>query len=439
MEATTILSNIKTNLGISELNQLQLATEASRARAMLILAPTGSGKTVAFAIPLLKSLGEPGGGLRAVVLAPSRELAIQIGEVLRQAGTGYKVATLYGGHDMKSEQRSLAAAPDIVVATPGRLLDHIERGSVNLSTVKTLVIDEYDKSLELGFLGQMRRIGRSLGRMRLSIVTSATKLAEVPDFIDLSQAEVIDFRADNQLNSGHRHIARVEAPSRDKLDTLVDLLHSLPVNHKVIVFVNHRESAQRVYDRLRREHMPAGLYHGGLDQQQREMALRLLDNGTTPVLVSTDLGSRGLDLDNVGAVVHYHLPPSAENWTHRNGRTARMGADGLVYVISSESDNIPDYVVWDADYVPQPDRYPHARPAWHTLYFAAGKKDKLSRGDIAGFLMQQGGLSREQVGKIDLGDHYALAAVAADRADEVLARVAPLKIKNRRVRISMMK
>ncbi len=437
MKKTQIIQNIKERLGISSLNELQTAAMACERRSMIILAPTGSGKTVAFAIPLLNALGEAGGGIRGLVLAPTRELVLQIAEVIRKAGAGYRTVALYGGHSFEEEVKSLSVTPDIVVATPGRLLDHIQRGTVIASTVKALVVDEYDKALELGFLGQMSKIGRRLGRLRLTVVTSATALAELPDFIDLRDAETIDFRENSGLNSGKVHVARIEAPSRDKLDTLVDLLHVMPDDARVLVFVNHRDSAERVYERLRREGAPAGLYHGGLQQQEREMALALFANGSTPVLVTTDLASRGLDIDNVAAVVHYHMPPSAENWTHRNGRTARMGADGSVYVITSEADNIPDYVVWQTEYMPQPDSGHRFARAWRTLYFSAGKKDKISRGDIAGFLMQQGGLMREQLGKIDLGEHYALAAVDATLASAVLAKVAQLKIKNKKVKISL--
>ncbi len=414
MKQTQIIQNIRERLGIEALNELQTTAMACRTRAMVILAPTGSGKTVAFAIPLLNSLGEPGGGIRALILAPTRELVLQIAEVLRKAGFGFRTVALYGGHSFEEELKSLSVTPDIVVATPGRLLDHIQRGSVNISTVKALVIDEYDKALELGFLGQMGK------------------------FIDLSGAQTIDYRDNRQLNSGKVHIARIEAPARDKLDSLVDLVHTLPDDSKVLIFVNHRESAERVYERLKREGAPAGLYHGGLQQQEREMALALFGNGSTPVMVSTDLGSRGLDIDNVAAVVHYHIPPSAENWTHRNGRTARMGADGKVFVITSEADNIPDYVVWDSEYMPQPKEGHCFVRRWRSLYFSTGKKDKISRGDIAGFLMRQGGLTKEQLGKIDLGEHYALAAVDATLARDVLAKVAPLKIKNKKVKISLM-
>ncbi|MDE6097278.1 MAG: DEAD/DEAH box helicase [Muribaculaceae bacterium] len=437
MKQSEIIHNIQQRLGIAALNELQTAAMACRSRAMVILAPTGSGKTVAFAIPLLNSLGEPGGGIRGLVIAPTRELVLQVAEVLRKAGYGYRTAALYGGHSFEEESRTLSVTPDIVVATPGRLLDHIQRGTADVSAVKALVIDEYDKALELGFLGQMSKIGRRLGRLRLTVVTSATALADLPGFIDLSGAETIDFRSNTALNTGRLQTVRIEAPARDKLDTLVDLLHTMPDGAGTLIFVNHRDSAERVYERLRREGAPVGLYHGGLQQQEREMALALFANGSTPVLVTTDLASRGLDIDGVEAVVHYHMPPSAESWTHRNGRTARMGADGNVYVITSEADNIPDYVVWQREYVPKPKDSHRFSCRWRSLYFAAGKKDKISRGDIAGFLMCQGGIDKEQLGRITLGEHYALAAVDATVAGKVLSKVAPLKIKNKKVKITL--
>lgn len=439
MQQTQILDNIRHQLHIEQLNALQQAAMGAKGNSLVILAPTGSGKTLAFAIPLLRALGKPGAGVQAVVLAPARELVLQIHGVLRAAAAGsYRVLALYGGHSMESEVKSLSVTPDIVVATPGRLLDHINRGQIDIDGSRALVIDEFDKCLELGFAGEMRKIVRRFKRLQLTVLTSATPLAERPDYLDLAKAQTLDFRADTASNPGKVYTRRVMSASRDKLDSLVDLLHCIGTDDRSIIFVNHRESADRIYDRLRKEHVPAGVYHGGLEQQDRELALRRLANGSTPVLVSTDLGSRGLDIDGIGHVIHYHMPPTTEANTHRNGRTGRMGADGDVYYITSEADDIPDYVDYDSEYTPQPDPDHRFSAPWTTLYMNQGKKDKLSRGDIAGFLMQQAGLAKDQVGKIDLGDHYAMAAIPSDGAKAVLARIQPLKIKGRKVKFSLL-
>lgn len=436
MNYSEIAANIKGRLGIAELNAMQLAVKASRAHKLILLAPTGSGKTVAFAIALLRSLRPSTGSVQGVVLAPSRELVLQIHDVVRRLASGYKTVAFYGGHPMSDEVNSLSQTPDIIVATPGRMLDHIRRATVDLSAVRALVIDEYDKSLELGFQDEMKRIVKRLRHISDTVLTSATVLSEMPDFIDLSDAETIDCTdGEGSVAAPRLNIAHVESPARDKAQTLVDLLRSLP-NGKVLVFVNHRESADRTYDILRSAGLSAGVYHGGLDQIEREKAVKMLDNGSRPILVTTDLAARGLDLDSLSAVVHYHLPVSHEAWTHRNGRTARAGASGDVFVITSEADNIPEYVVWDHDYNPTGCSDDPIRADFVTLYINAGKKEKISRGDVVGYLCQKGGLEASQIGKIDVGDHRVLVAVDAGQADGVLRRLASEKIKGRRVKVS---
>lgn len=353
MNEKEITDNIRLRLGIAELNQMQTVMAATGPKGtVMLLAPTGSGKTVAFTIPLLKSIGKPCGKVQAVVMAPSRELVLQIADVIRPVAAGYKTTALYGGHPMQEEVNSLSVTPDIIVATPGRLLDHLKRGQIDLSAVTALVLDEYDKSLELGFADEMRRIVKRLTAMRFLIVTSATRLAENPDWLPLQSPLVVDFRQASEAPRDRMQVVRVESPVRDKIQTLADLLESLP-DGRAIVFANHRESAERIFSAMRADGLPVGLYHGGLEQKDRENAIEMLNNGTTPILISTDLGSRGLDISGgVDAVVHYHLPLSAEAWTHRNGRTARVDASGTVYVITAEGENIPDYVEWDRDYYP---------------------------------------------------------------------------------------
>lgn len=438
MKYGEIVANIKERLGIAELNAMQLAVGASGSKKIILLAPTGSGKTVAFAIALLRSLKPSSGRVQGVVLAPSRELVLQISEVVRRLATGYKTVAFYGGHAMTEEVNSLAQTPDIIVATPGRMLDHIQCHTVDLTGVRTLVIDEYDKSLELGFHDEMRKIVRRLTGLACVVLTSATALVDMPDFIDMSGAETIDCGLPDGPGASkpRLNIVHIESPSRDKAQTLIDLLHSLP-NGKVLVFVNHRESADRLYDILRREGLPAGIYHGGLDQNDREKAVRMVDNGSLPILVTTDLAARGLDLDSLSAVIHYHLPVSAEAWTHRNGRTARAGASGDVFVITSEADNIPEFVSWDREYNPTGHSADPIRADYVTLHLNAGKKEKISRGDVVGFLCQKGGLTADQIGKIDLSDHQTLVAVAADCASALVKTLAPEKIKGKRVKITI--
>lgn len=438
MKEKEIRANIASRLAITELNPMQQRmAQLPGSGTFTLISPTGSGKTLAFAIPLLKSLGPSDGRVRAVVMAPSRELVLQIFEVIRPIATGLKTVAFYGGHPMQEEVNSLAVTPDIIVATPGRLLDHLRRGQLDLSGVRTLVLDEYDKALELGFADEMKRVCRKLTSVSLIILTSATVLAELPSYLPVSKrTELIDF-SESTSPRRQMQIVHVPSPVRDKLDTLIDLLRSLP-DGRVIVFANHRESVERIHAALRKAGLPAGLYHGGLEQHDRENAVELLNNGTTPILVSTDLGSRGLDIAELSAVVHYHLPPSAEAWTHRNGRTARQDAEGEVYVITTDEESIPEYIEWDRDYVPQGKSDRPITSSVATLYFNVGKKEKISRGDIVGFLIAKGGLEAGQIGRIALRDHSALVAVPRSEGRRLVKALTPEKIKNTRAKISLL-
>ncbi len=431
-----ILKTIGERHGVERLNPMQRAVAEAKAGRIILLAPTGSGKTLAFTVPVVQRLQPQAGKVQAVIIAPSRELVVQIAGVVRPVAKGFKTVALYGGHSMQDEVQSLSPVPDIIVATPGRLLDHLLRGTTDISTAGQLVLDEYDKSLELGFADQMRRIVRRAGRPKHVMLTSATPLTDMPDFIDLSQAKVIDFSRKAQAPRGRMRIALVRSGDKDKLQPLLRLLRSLP-NGKTIVFVNHRESAGRVYDFLRSQELPAGLYHGGLDQLRREVAVDMLNNGTTPILVTTDLASRGLDIEAVRSVVHYHLPVSPESWTHRNGRTARVDAVGYVYIIASEQEKLPEYVDYDSEYVPDDFNPDPIRSLTATIYLNAGKKEKISRGDIVGFLAKQAGLAGAEIGRIALKDHCAVVAVPRSKSAAAIAAFSASRIKNQRVKATL--
>lgn len=419
---------------IKELNRMQQEAMRCTKPALILLAPTGSGKTIAFAGRVAMSLP-----MRTLILTPSRELAQQVAQVVRAVTPGVKTVALYGGHAMQDEVNSLTPAPGIVVATPGRLVDHIKRGSVNLADYKGLVIDEYDKCLELGFEQQMRRIVKDMKGLRRLTLTSATRMEQLPAFIPAMDTEVLDFTdAAGEAPQGDIEVVEVESFLPDKLDTLSALLRTIQADGRTVVFVNHRESAQRVYDRMKREGFAVGLYHGALEQHDRENALEMFANGTTPILISTDLASRGLDIPQVEGVVHYHLPPSEQTWTHRIGRTGRQGTSGTVYVIVSEQDNVPEYIHFDRSAQPAGDNEP-ASAKVATLYLNLGKKDKVSRGDILGYLTGPGNLSGQEVGRIQVRDHCALAAIPADKAGKTLAALSQAKIKGKRVKASLLR
>lgn len=425
---------------IEALNPMQQAMLDCTAKSIILLAPTGSGKTLAFAIRILSQLRADSTGIQAIVIAPSRELAMQTAAVVKSVALGYKTTALYGGHSVADEVNSLVNEPAIIVSTPGRLLDHLQRGNISRQKLNILVIDEYDKALELGFEDEMKKIMSRLGKCKNTVMTSATELKSVPDYFFIDRPHIFNFTESLSDGDSKINIARIESPSRDKLQTLADLLHSLP-NGKTIVFVGHRESAERVYKFLRKENIDAGLYHGGLEQEDRANAIDLLENGTTPVLVATDLASRGLDISRVQHIVHYHLPSNSETWTHRNGRTARQNDTGNVYVITSEADELPEYIVFNNDYSTEqtPSDGVGIKSEYRTLRLNLGRKEKISKGDILGYLTSLDGISAKEIGKIALHDHYALIAVRKDAVKKVMVSYSNIKIKGKTARLNLLK
>ena len=438
MKEKELLQTIKARMGIEALNDMQRqALEAWKSgRGDLVLySPTGTGKTLAFALCVLQALKPPMQQLQAVVMSPSRELVIQTAEILRSLAEGYKVTPCYGGHDVADEKASLTVTPDVIVATPGRLLDHHKRGHIDLHGTRLLVLDEMDKALELGFEEEMRQLLKQMPHINRRILASATVLDVVPEYVRLHNPFVLNVLEKDEQPADRIKVWQVKSSDKDKLNTLRELLLSLD-GEKTIVFANFRESVERIHQALTKCRIEAGIYHGALDQQERECAVAMLNNGSVNVLVSTDLASRGLDIDTVAHIVHYHLPVSQQAYIHRNGRTARVDATGQAYVITAPDEALPDWVSIDELFEMHP-AAKMAKPAMTTLYFQAGKKEKLSRGDIMGFIANNGGIPASDIGRIDVRDHYAIAAVPRSRGSEVLKRLQAAKIKGKKVRISI--
>lgn len=440
MKEQEILTQIKSRLGIVELNDLQKSTlrKVQQSTDAVIYSPTGTGKTLAFSIPVLKALkkNEPE-RLQVLIIAPSRELVIQISEVLNHISSNYKLTAVYGGHNVDDEKRSLSIEPSIIVGTPGRLLDHAKRGNVNLRNVRQLVLDEFDKCLELGFEDEMRRLLRLMPNLSRKILTSATVLSGLPPFVSLCNPVKLDFLNKLEKPSQRTTIWKVVSEDKDKLAALRSLLHAMPKG-KTLVFANYRDAVERIYTNLKDCNISAGIYHGALEQADREKAIAMFNNGSYPILVSTDLGARGLDIKEVRNVVHYHLPASEEAYIHRNGRTARVADTGDVYIMTHISDELPDFVSIDRTFaLPEHVTDVNIEGENTTLYFKAGKKEKISKGDIVGFLTNNSPLSASEIGVINLFDHYALVAVPKAKAKEVLNLLLKAKIKGKRIRIEI--
>lgn len=409
---------------------------------IVVLSPTGTGKTYAYLIPLASQLDSQSDALQAVVLLPGRELALQSANVLKSMGSGLRTMALYGGRPTMDEHRELRTVrPQIVFATPGRLNDHLDKGNISAASVRTLVIDEFDKMLQMGFQDEMTAIIGKLPTAIRRVLLSATDAEEIPSYLRSGFNPVrLNFIAADEAAAERVKIFKVQSPEKDKLETLKRLLIDLGEQSSV-VFLNYRDSVERTASYLTEEGFTVSLFHGGLDQQDRERALYRFSNGTANILVCTDLASRGLDIPDIKNIIHYHIPESEDAYVHRTGRTARWDKDGRAFFILAPGETVPDYVEQApadtakgqdgtplADYNPVGDG-PVPQPLMTTIYIGKGKKDKISKGDIVGFLCKKGGLKGSEIGRIDVYERYAYAAVPRRKLRQVLRGTHGEKIK----------
>jgi ATP-dependent RNA helicase DeaD len=435
------VEKILEQLKIKELNAMQTATiaAATRPQDIMLLSATGSGKTLAFLLPILELLEEDNKNTQALIIVPSRELAQQIEQVFRSMATGLKITACYGGHLRETEENNLIQPPAIIVGTPGRLCDHIRRSNITIDSITTLVLDEYDKTLELGFEEEMSFIIASLPSVNKRILTSATQAPAILDFIGLQDPITLDFLPEGNNAPEKLEVQIVQSPDRDKSDTLFRLLchHG---NRSSIIFCNHRDSVERTSTLLSEKGIINTFYHGGMEQQQRDSALSKFRNGTVDFLVTTDLAARGLDIPNIRYIIHYHLPLTEDSYTHRNGRTARMEASGTAIIILSPEETLPPYISEDAPEIELGEETTlPAPPQWITLFIAAGKKDKVNKVDIVGFLAQKGELKKEDIGLIEVKDFFSFVAIRKSKASHVLHRIKDERIKNKKVMIAIAK
>ncbi len=427
------MKEILRRLGIEELNYMQQDSLAANRKKdnVILISPTGSGKTLAYLLPLVQRVDKTQEEVQAVIVVPSRELARQTHSVLTAMNCGVRCEAVYGGRPAMEEHRLLRdRRPQVIVGTPGRLLDHLAKENFSSLRVSHLVIDEFDKCLELGFQDELQRLAGQLPEVTHRILLSATDCPEIPRFIKLDEnTEKLDY-SDGDEQVPHRiTLYEVHSPQKDKLDTLCLLLSDLG-QQSSIVFVGYRESVERVAQYLRKQQVAVSDFHGGMEQDLRERALFRFASGACNVLVSTDLASRGLDLPEVDNIIHYHLPLDEAAFVHRNGRTARWEASGKAYLLLGPEEHLPDFVHTEPEtYRIASREVAVASPRWESLYIGRGKKEKLSRGDIAGFMMKTGGLAPDEVGRIEVRDHCAYVSVARHRVKELMGRIKGQKIK----------
>jgi superfamily II DNA/RNA helicase len=438
METGIDKTSLLKQLNIKALNPMQLATDKAiqTGKDVMVLSSTGSGKTLAFLIPLLYKLKKDLKKVQILVIVPSRELALQIEQVFRSLQSGFKVSCIYGGHSTKTEAQSLSETPSVIIGTPGKISYHIRNENFDPTSVEFLILDEFDKSLEMGFQVEMEFIIQSLTKLKQKILTSATKMDELPNFAKVDNLTYVNFLKD-EGNSPQLALKVLHSKSKEKLKLLMQVVSEFPKG-PTLIFCNHREAAERVSDILWNKGMSNGIYHGGMDQPDREKALVKFRNGTFSVLVTTDLASRGLDIPDVQQVIHYQIPFTEESFTHRNGRTARMKATGKAYLLLADEEYKPDYVKEKTIEVDVVEDFKMFDPSdWNTIYIAAGKKDKINKIDVVGLLYKKGNLQKEDIGLIEVFDHMSYVAVKRVKVNTTLSLIKPEKIKGRKYKIGV--
>lgn len=397
---------------------------------MVLLSPTGTGKTLAYLLPLLQRVKSDVNAVQALVVVPTRELARQVTQVWRSMDTGCRMVALYGGRPVVEEAALLLnTSPAVIVGTPGRLIDHLKHGNLLADECRLLVIDEFDKCLEMGFHEEMQQLLELLPNVDSRFLLSATDCEEIPAFAAADSAERLDFRTDDEQPSERTEFYTITTTSDDRLEALFKLLCSIN-GEPAIVFCNFRETVEEVRSYLAKGKLIVSAYHGALEQKERELALYRFSSGCSNILVSTDLAARGLDIKDVRHVIHFQRPMSADIFTHRNGRTARWDAEGAVYIISYHDHPLPDFVPEGIKEYRLHGKYPlPALPERMALYIGKGKRDKLSRGDIAGFFMKKGGLRPDEIGAIAVFDRYSYVAVQRNKGRSLPQLLSGEKIK----------
>ena len=434
-------NNILLSLGIESLNKMQVAAETSILfdSDVVLLSPTGSGKTLAFLLPIFQLLEEDNNKVQCMIIVPSRELGLQIEQVWKKMATTFKVNICYGGHSIETEIKNLSNPPAVLIGTPGRLADHLERETFDPKYIKTLVLDEFDKSLQLGFHEEMRFIIGKLTNLEKRILVSATDGVEVPKYTRIENPNVLNY-IDKKKTETNLDFKLVISKEKDKVNSLFHLICSLK-SQNAIIFCNHREAVERISDYLNDKGIFSVFYHGGLEQREREHALYLFKSGCVDTLICTDLASRGLDIPELDLVIHYQFPHSKEDFIHRNGRTARMKAEGTVLLIHSESEPLPDYCNdFEINKIKGYEDFKDFKPSdKFPVYLSAGRKDKIRKIDIVGFFTKEAGIKNENLGLIEVYDQHSLITLSVSDLKIIKNLMPQVKIKKQKIKISFFK
>jgi ATP-independent RNA helicase DbpA len=434
-----------TQLGYVEMTPIQsLALPAMlEGRDVLGQAATGTGKTAAFGLALLARITPRAGRPGALVLCPTRELAAQVADELRKLARPLphtRVLTLSGGTSVQRERASLEHGVDVIVGTPGRVQDHLVRERLDLSGVRTLVLDEADRMLEMGFVETVSAIARAVPADHQTLLFSATFPDAVRTLSTTYQRDALhvvvaaeDITA--RITQILYRVARAE-----RTTALIRILgHYRP--ESAIVFCNHRETCDEVAAALARSGFAAVALHGGMEQHDRNTVLLLLRNGSLRVVVATDVAARGLDIDDLGAIINFDLPVEPDVYVHRIGRTARAGRSGLAISLADFSDDLRSGPLAGvaSSSLPADDAQLPPPPAMITIAIQGGRQDRLRPGDIVGALTTGVGIAATDIGQIAVNERISFVAVVAAVAKRALDGLAAGRIKNKRFRSYLVK
>lgn len=415
--------------------QLEFMEKATSEAPIMLLAPTGSGKTLAYLIPMIQHLEASGAEDTALIIIPSRELALQITEVFKSLKTNFHVCVCYGGHSMRTEENRLAEKPKVVIGTPGRLSEHTQKGNLKDLNISLVILDEFDKSLQFGFHEQLATIFERLTEEQKYFLTSATTLDTIPEFLPFKTYEKINFLKEGEVLTLLLQLVRTS--SVEKIDSLMRLVSDFG-QESTLVFCNHRDAVDRISLLLTDFGFEHVVLHGGMEQIDREKNLIKFRSGTHTLLIATDLASRGLDIPEIKHIVHYQLPPKKDAFVHRNGRTARMMAEGQSYLVLAHDESLPDYVDNNLPEYELPEELKIPEPSnLACMYISVGKKNKISKGDIVGFFTKKGGLKGNEIGMISILDNASYVAIPSEKVEQLLDNTYNQKLKKLKVKMEV--
>ncbi len=439
-----------TQLGYREMTPIQAMTLPAMlaGRDVLGQAATGTGKTAAFGLALLSRITPRGAAPGALVLCPTRELAAQVADELRRLARPLphtRVLTLSGGSSIQRERASLEHGVDVIVGTPGRVLDHLQRERLDLSGIRTLVLDEADRMLEMGFVETVGAIARAVPAEHQTLLFSATFPDAVRALSTTYQRDALHVEVPAEDVAANISQLVYDVDRGDRIPALIRILgHHRP--DSAIIFCNHRETCDEVAAALAKSGFAAVALHGGMEQHDRNTVLLLLRNGSLRVVVATDVAARGLDIDDLGAVINYDLPREPDVFVHRIGRTARAGRSGVAISLAHPSDGrLLDELRQGPLAGVAMSRIPSAEaqlpptPAMVTIAIQGGRHDRLRPGDIVGALTTGVGIAGTDIGQIAVNDRISFVAVVAAVASRALEGLGAGKIKNKRFRSYLVK